>query len=140
MKCWRRSAPTCCRASPVLNKVDRVTDRSTLAPLWQLDPRAVACSVLTGDGLPELFGAIQSHLATVENRVAILLPHHAGALVTEIRAKATVLSEFYTEEGCLMEIQASPALLGRLMALGAQKVAPPLAPPAPPTPPAPAAE
>ncbi|MCC7397069.1 MAG: GTPase HflX [Planctomycetes bacterium] len=124
----------------VLNKVDRVTDRSTLAPLWQLDPRAVACSVLTGDGLPELFGAIQSHLATVENRVAILLPHHAGALVAEIRAKATVLSEFYTEEGCLMEIQASPALLGRLMALGAQKVAPPLAPPAPPTPPAPAAE
>ena len=30
-----------------------------------------------------------------------------------------MLSEFYTEDGCLMTIQASPALLGRLMAGGA---------------------
>ena len=44
----------------------------------------------------------------------------AGALHGEIRAKATVLSEFYTEDGCLMTIQASPALLGRLMAGGAR--------------------
>jgi hypothetical protein len=31
-----------------------------------------------------------------------------------------VLSEFYTEAGCLMEIQASAALLGRILAEGAR--------------------
>jgi GTPase len=108
----------------VLNKLDRVADRATMAPLWQHSPHAVAISVLNGDGLPDLFGAIQEHLARVENRVEILIPHTAGSLHAEIRAKATVLSEFYTEEGCLMELQASPALLGRLLAEGARRVEP----------------
>lgn len=106
----------------VFNKLDMVEDRATLAPLWNIDPHALAISVQDGEGLPDLFGAIQNHLSAVENRVELLLPHTAGALHSEIRAKATVLSEFYTEEGCLMEIQASPAVLGRLMAHGAQPV------------------
>ena len=109
----------------VLNKIDLVTDRAAqLAPLYQDEPRAVACSVATGEGVPELMAAIQSRLADVENRVEILLPHAASNLFGEIRAKATVLSEFYTEEGCLMEIQASPALLGRLLAEGARRAEP----------------
>lgn len=106
----------------VLNKLDLIEDRAALMPLWKIDPHAIPVSVQTGEGLPELFAAIQNHLAAVENRVELLLPHTAGNLHAEIRAKATVLSEFYTEDGCLMEIQASPALLGRLMAGGAQAV------------------
>lgn len=114
----------------VLNKVDLVADRASLAGLWAQEPRAVPVSVLTGEGMPELFAAIQSHLAAVENRVEILLPHAASGLHGEIRAKATVLSEFYTEEGCLMEIQASPSLLGRLLAEGARVAGPGDRPPA----------
>ena len=106
----------------VLNKLDQIEDRARLAPLWQVDPDAIPVSVQSGEGLPDLFSAIQSHLSDVESRVELLLPHSAGALHAEIRAKATVLSEFYTEDGCLMEIQASPALLGRLMAGGALPV------------------
>jgi hypothetical protein len=56
--------------------------------------------------------------------VELLLPHSAGALHGEIRAKATVLQEFYTEAGCLITIQASPALLGRLLAEGARVAQP----------------
>jgi len=108
----------------VLNKLDLVADRANLTPLYQTDPKAVAVSVLTGDGMSDLFGAILGHLAEVEQRVELLLPHSAGALHGEIRAKATVLSEFYTEDGCLMTIQASPALLGRLMAGGARRAEP----------------
>ena len=108
----------------VLNKLDLVADRANLTPLYQMDPKAVPVSVLTGDGMSDLFAAIVSHLATVEQRVELLLPHAAGALHGEIRAKATVLSEFYTEDGCLMTIQASPALLGRLMAGGARLAEP----------------
>ncbi len=104
----------------VFNKLDQVRDRTDLAPLWQVEPTGVAISVKTGDGLEELHAAIQRHIASVENRVSILLPHHARNMLGEIRAKATVLSEFYTEEGCLMELQASPALLGRLLAEGAR--------------------
>jgi len=120
----------------VFNKTDLVTDPAALTPLWQLEPRAVAISVASGAGVPDLMAAIQGHLAAVENRVEILLPHSAGNLHGEIRAKATVLSEFYTEEGCLMELQASPALLGRILAEGARVAEasdrPPQAPPASP--------
>ncbi|MFK7740555.1 MAG: GTPase HflX [Planctomycetota bacterium] len=106
----------------VLNKTDQLEDRAELAPLWQIVPNAIPVSVHTGDGLPDLFTAIQDHLGQVENRVELLLPHTAGSLHAEIRAKATVLSEFYTDDGCLMEIQASAAVLGRLMAGGAQPI------------------
>lgn len=105
----------------VLNKLDLVSDRANLAELYKLEPHAIACSVATGDGLPDLMAAIQGHLAAVENHVEILVPHAAGGLRAEIRAKATVISEFFTNEGCLMEIQASPALLGRLFAEGARR-------------------
>ena len=108
----------------MLNKLDLVADRASLAPLFQMDANAVAVSVLTGDGLPDLFAAIQNHLAAVEQKVELLLPHSAGALHGEIRAKATVISEFYTEAGCLITIQASPALLGRLLAEGARVAQP----------------
>ncbi len=116
----------------VLNKLDLVAERASLTPLWQMDPRAVPVSVLTGEGMPDLFAAIQGHLASVEQKVELLLPHSAGALHGEIRAKASVLSEFYTEAGCLMTIQASPALLGRLLAEGARVAEPGDHPPADP--------
>ncbi len=103
----------------VVNKLDLVKDRSMLHGIYQMDPRAVAVSVHSGEGIEQLLASMQEHLASVENRVEILLPHRAGGLRAEIRAKATVLSEFFTESGCLMEIQASPALLGRLLAEGA---------------------
>ena len=108
----------------VLNKLDLVRDRADLTPLYEADARAVAVSVLTGDGMNDLFAAIQNHLASVEQQVELLLPHTAGALHGEIRAKATVLSEFYTEAGCLMRLQASAALLGRLLAEGARMAEP----------------
>jgi GTP-binding protein HflX len=103
----------------VFNKLDLVQDHTCLAALWQIEPKGIALSVQTGEGLDLLLAALQERLAAVENRVELLIPHRAGGLRGEIRAKATVLSEFYTDAGCLMEIQVSPALLGRLLAEGA---------------------
>lgn len=103
----------------VINKTDLVEDQGMLGALFQHDPHAVAISVRTGDRIESLMAALQDKIAQAENRVELLVPHHVGALHAEIRAKATVLSEFYTEHGCLMEIQVSPALLGRLLAEGA---------------------
>lgn len=103
----------------VINKIDLLQDQGVLAAIYKHEPHAVATSVLTGDGLDDLLARLQAKLAQVEKQVEILVPHHAAALHAEIRAKATVLTEFYTEQGCLMEIQVSPALLGRLLAEGA---------------------
>ena len=108
----------------MINKLDLVADRGSLAELWQSDQRAVAISALTGEGLEELFSSIQSQVAQVENRCSLLVPHTAGALLSHIRAKATVLSEFYTQQGCLVEVQVSPALLGRLLSEGARYAEP----------------
>ncbi|MEQ1632768.1 MAG: hypothetical protein ABL997_10375, partial [Planctomycetota bacterium] len=74
--------------------------------------------------LEDLYSAIQTKLSQVENRCSLLVPHNAGALLSHIRAKATVLSEFYTQEGCLVEVQVSPALLGRLLSEGARYAEP----------------
>jgi hypothetical protein len=73
---------------------------------------------------------MQQHIAAAEQRVSIMVPHAAGSLHAEIRAKATVITEFYSERGCLMEIQVSPALLGRLLAEGARVAEPSDHPPA----------
>jgi GTP-binding protein HflX len=104
----------------VFNKIDQIDDRATLAELWHRDPRGVAISVKSGEGMDALMDSIQERLAQVENRCSLLVPHAHGALLSHIRAKATVLSEFYTQQGCLVEIQASPVLLGRLLAEGAR--------------------
>lgn len=103
----------------VLNKVDAVADHSELARLYARDRHAVAVSAATGQGLDELEARLQANLASSERRVEILVPHSAGRLHAEIRQGTTVLSEFFTDEGCLMECLVSPALLGRILAQGA---------------------
>lgn len=103
----------------VLNKADRLTDRSLLAPYYAHDPHAVVASAETGEGLDRLEERLQEHLAACERRIEILVPHAAGGLHAEIRNTTTVLSEFYTSEGCLVECLVSPRLLGELLAKGA---------------------
>ena len=103
----------------VLNKTDQVEDQSMLAPLFQRGGTSVAVSAKTGAGLDDLAHSLQTYLASSEQVIQMLIPHTAGALHAEIRASTTVLSEFYSEDGCLMEVQATPAMLGRLLSKGA---------------------
>jgi GTP-binding protein HflX len=103
----------------LLNKIDLLEDHSQLAPLLLREPKAIPMSARTGAGVDQLELRLQEHLATHENKVTILLPHSAGRLLSEIRSCTTVLSEFYTEEGSLIECVATPLILGRLLAKGA---------------------
>jgi GTP-binding protein HflX len=103
----------------VLNKIDALQDRAGLATLLNHDGRAVPISAATGEGIEHLESRLQEILASSERRVEILVPHAAGALHAEIRRNTTVLSEFFTAEGCLMECLVSGQLLGRLLAKGA---------------------
>ncbi|GAB4144697.1 MAG: GTPase HflX [Planctomycetota bacterium] len=108
----------------VINKTDLLEDQTLLAPLLRADPRAIPISVQSGHGMADLLSALQASIAATEETVSILIPHEASALHAEIRNRATVLSEFYTDSGCLMEVQVSPALLGRILAEGARIAAP----------------
>jgi GTP-binding protein HflX len=103
----------------VLNKVDAVGDPGELAPLRARYPDAVSISAKTGAGLDVLEDRLQQHLASFEQHVQILLPHTAGHLLGELRSNATVVSEFYTEQGCLIECVVNAFILGRLLARGA---------------------
>ena len=76
-------------------------------------------SARTGEGVDKLQASLQTRLAECERHVEILVPHTSGSLRAEIRSVATVLSEFFTEQGCLMEILISPTTLGSIMARGA---------------------
>ena len=104
---------------PVINKVDAVEDQSFVSGLYLHDSAAIAVSALRGDGIDGLLARLQIHLGECERRVEILVPHASGSLRSEIRSKATVLSEFFTEQGCLMEILISPTTLGSIVARGA---------------------
>ncbi len=103
----------------VLNKLDLVQDRSDLAQLFAIDSNAVAVSAHSGEGIETLEARLQEFLSLSERKIEIMVPHSAGRLHAEIRSSTTVLSEFFTDEGCLMECLVSPMLLGRLLAKGA---------------------
>ena len=103
----------------IINKIDQVDDHSLLSPALMYDRNAVPVSAKTGEGIDNLMTRLQDHLARREQTVHILVPHAAGALHAEIRATTTVHSEFYSVDGCLMEVQVSPQMLGRLLSRGA---------------------
>jgi GTP-binding protein HflX len=103
----------------VFNKADTIDDHGQLAPLRARYPASAVVSAKTGFGLGDLEDRLQRHLASFEQQVQILVPHAAGHLLAELRASATVISEFYTEQGCLLECVVNAFVLGRLLSRGA---------------------
>ncbi|MBI5850694.1 MAG: GTPase HflX [Planctomycetes bacterium] len=104
----------------VLNKADRISDRSVLTPIRSHGGVSVLVSALTGDGLPGLEAALLDHLASVERDVVLLVPHGSGALRAEVRRLATVLGESFDETGSAMTVRASAAAVQQLIAKGAR--------------------
>lgn len=102
----------------LFNKMDQVTDRSFVAPLYQRAPEALEISARTGIGLAALEQRLQDLMAECGRRVRILVPHAASGLHSEIRRNTTVLDESYTEEGCVLDCIASPSLLARWLSRG----------------------
>ena len=89
----------------VLNKIDCVTDRSTLDVLRAHHPKAVAISGLTGEGLPELLEAViealSSHFRPAEvtvdagnGRVLAYLNAHAEIFRQEFRGNDVIVRCF----------------------------------------------
>jgi GTP-binding protein HflX len=101
----------------VWNKIDKAADPAQLRARAALQPRPTICmSALTGEGLPELWQAVQ---AAVEQQtlvsLEVLLPFEQGALLGKIRRLGAVEEEEYQEAGVRVRAKVPSSLAGQLM-------------------------
>lgn len=94
----------------VLNKCD-LLDSSTMA---QDFASCIKISAKTGKGIDKLLNAIDENLPIRIKRVKILLPFDCAKISSEIRNKATLISEDYTDNGILVEAVVDESLYGRV--------------------------
>jgi GTP-binding protein HflX len=82
----------------VLNKVDRVSDRSTLDLLRAHHPKSVAVSGATGEGLRDLADAVAGMLGSAVMRLAVTVPAGNGKLLAFLNANADIVRQEYQGE------------------------------------------
>ena len=94
----------------VLNKCDRLPDIS-YAPNVS---NSVFISAKNGTGIDKLLKAIDDNLPVRIKKVKLLIPFAQAGLSSEIRTKATLISEEYTEKGILVEAIVDELMYNRL--------------------------
>jgi len=98
----------------VLNKVDRVTDESTLHALRLHFPDSVFVSALTGQGLEELLHRMADMLAGRVATVEVAIPFGRADLLSLLHRTSRVLNVGY-DPGCIQVTAAvSPKVYARL--------------------------
>ncbi|MFO1051303.1 MAG: GTPase HflX [Planctomycetota bacterium] len=105
----------------LINKADRVDDRSLLSPLLAHGGTSVVVSARTRQGLDDLERTVTEYLSHVEEEVVLLIPHEAGALRAEARRLTTIVDERFIEAGCEIRLRAASSTVAQLLAKGAVK-------------------
>jgi GTP-binding protein HflX len=82
----------------VLNKIDRVTDRSTLQVLEAHHPRAVAVSGLTGEGIDKLEDAVMEALAAEFAEAEVVADAGNGKVLAFLNAHSEVYRQEFRDE------------------------------------------
>ncbi len=96
---------------PVLNKWDRVNEKSGVIPMVS---GAVRISAINGTGIDKLLERIEENLPVEIRRVKLLIPFDKGRIAAEVREKATLLEEKYSENGIVITALLKPDMYGRL--------------------------
>lgn len=96
---------------PVLNKWDRVCERNGVFPMIS---GAVRISAKNGTGIDKLLEKIEENLPVKIRRVKLLIPFDKGRIAAEVREKATLLEEKYSENGIIITALLKPDMYGRL--------------------------
>lgn len=89
-----------CRDKPtllVLNKIDKVTDRSRLALLLARYPKAVAISGLTGEGIDTLAQRVVEALTRDFTDAEIVVPSANGKVLAYLSAHADIYHQEYRD-------------------------------------------
>ena len=79
----------------VLNKIDRVTDRTRLDVLRAHHPKAVAVSAVTGEGLDDLRAAVIAALSADFAPAEVIVPSGDGKAIAYLNAHAEIFRQEY---------------------------------------------
>jgi GTP-binding protein HflX len=82
----------------VLNKIDKLADRSLLAVLEAHHPRAVAVSGLTGEGIPQLEDAVLEALAEEFAEAEVVTDAGNGRVLAYLNAHAEVYRQEFRDD------------------------------------------
>ena len=94
----------------VLNKCD-LLDESVIAPDFG---SYIKISAKTGEGIDRLLNAVDENLPLRMKRVKLLVPFANAGIVSEIRSKATLISEEYVSEGISVEAVVDEILYSKI--------------------------
>jgi GTPase len=97
-----------------LNKVDQVTDRTTIEALRTRYPNAVLISAATGDGLSRLANVVSESLSHDFLDLEIQLDASNGKLLAFLAQYGEVLSRTYVENRTVVHCRISQKYWGRL--------------------------
>ena len=85
------------------NKIDLIADDSNMPLMDEEADAVVEISAMTGDGLPELFGAIESSLRGDKVYMEEVIPYNQGDYLKRVKKYGEIISEEYVEDGVLVK-------------------------------------
>ncbi|MER5943647.1 MULTISPECIES: GTPase HflX [unclassified Streptomyces] len=97
----------------VINKAD-AADPLTLQRLMRIEPRSIAVSARTGQGIAELRALIDNELPRPSVEIEALVPYTHGKLVARAHTEGEVISEEHTPEGTLLKVRVHEELAADL--------------------------
>jgi GTP-binding protein EngB required for normal cell division len=115
-----------CKGKPtllVLNKVDRVTDRSYLHVLMAQHPKSVCISAATGEGLDDLRDAVVEALSANFINAEIIAPISNGKVPAYLNAHAEVYRQQYCGDEVLLRCYVPRHLLHHIQGPGVRGAA-----------------
>ena len=98
-----------------LNKIDCLTpeQQQVVRERAARKPEVLACSALTGDGVPDLLQAVETRLVRDHKRIELTLGPEEGAAIAWLHQHGRVLERREIEGKTRMSISLSPAALAR---------------------------
>ncbi len=104
----------------VFNKAD-VVDPNALSSLLRQEPQAVAVSAATGEGIDELFVAIDQRLPHPSEEVDVVIPYARADLIARAHAEGEVVREVHDDTGTRLHAFVGPALAAEMGAVATDR-------------------
>jgi GTP-binding protein HflX len=96
----------------VFNKCDLLDEEAQEALRSRL-PQGLLVSALTGEGIDELLARTEQMMNATSALLSVVIPFTEGGLVQLAHERCTIVSERFTEEGTVLQLQVPQALVSR---------------------------
>lgn len=99
----------------VWNKVDRLTPQDRQSAAYEIERNGgVLASARTGDGVPEILGAIDAHLERGSRQVELLIPFARGEVLARVHREGRVIERHDEENGTRITALVTHKLAGQI--------------------------